>query len=736
VISSGGYFGEMALIYNSKRTATIRTLEKVVCWVLKGDKFRQAIQLVSSEKLQENKDFLKNFHFFNKLTDHQKDSLLSLLTVQEFSPGQRIVREQEKGSIIYIIKKGEVVVSIDGVQQRILGPGEYFGEQALIYKSLRTASVDAIGNVILLSLNSKELENLLGNELEYVIYKNSVRISIEKSHHISKLQKHQKEKIVEAVKIEHITENTKIIEKGEKNELVLILKGEIVVGKEKLGKFEMVGERDLFKQKTKKSKDLKSSSESVIARVTFDKIHEILGTSLKNSLKICKIFRILKKIQIFRNIPGGKLESLISKFSIEKFGMNKVIFEQGEIGEKFFIIKKGEVVVQVDGQFIREVVRHDYFGERSLVLSEARTATVISKSCTCWVLHKQDFLDIITTEARSLILKRIDLQNDSVTLKDLKLLKRLGKGTFGNVFVAFSTKSKLIYALKTVEREKIERYEIHKNLTQEKKIMLLLDHPFIVKLVKTFKDRLRVYFLMELVQGIDLFDLLRKFNSWEEEKTRFYSACLVLVLEHIHERGVIYRDLKPENVIIDHDGYPKVIDFGLAKIIQGRTYSVAGSSHYMAPEVIKGIGYGLEADCWSLGIIIYEILCNKVPWGEHEKDPMEVYNSIIKDKLVFPQYVQSPYTVKFIEKLLNRNPALRGKIENIKKDAWFSSVDFDELIEKNVKPPFKPCVEDYSKIVKSDVLKKQDFDKFIRKYEDCWKQMRKEELNYTWDFEF
>jgi cGMP-dependent protein kinase len=241
---------------------------------------------------------------------------------------------------------------------------------------------------------------------------------------------------------------------------------------------------------------------------------------------------------------------------------------------------------------------------------------------------------------------------------------------------------------------------------------------------------------MELVQGIDFFDLLRCFKLWEEESARFYVSCLVLILEYLHERKVAYRDLKPENIIIDQDGYPKLIDFGLAKVIQGRTYSIAGSTHYMAPEVIKGLGYGLEADYWSLGVIIYEILCNKVPWGEYENDPMEVYNLIINGKLTLPQTLKNNHVVKLVQKLLNHTPACRGSIESIKKDVWFISISFNCLIEKNVHPPFKPDVEVYSRLIKSSIFMQKDLGKFILKYEDDRKQFEKDRNDKDWDFEF
>mmetsp|Transcript_2557 Transcript_2557/g.2348 ORF Transcript_2557/g.2348 Transcript_2557/m.2348 type:complete len:192 (-) Transcript_2557:425-1000(-) len=188
------------------------------------------------------------------------------------------------------------------------------------------------------------------------------------------------------------------------------------------------------------------------------------------------------------------------------------------------------------------------------------------------------------------------LQDNTISLADLAPVKLLGKGTFGNVFLTVHKKSQIPYALKTVSRAKIRAYEIYSNLVLERNILLQIDHPLIMKLVKTFKDRDRVYYLTEFVRGNDLFDVINELRIMNDKNARFYAGCLLIILEHLHERNIIYRDLKPENIMIDEDGYPKLIDFGTAKIVDGRTYSIIGTPHYMSPEVIKGGGYGLSAD--------------------------------------------------------------------------------------------------------------------------------------------
>jgi len=117
---------------------------------------------------------------------------------------------------------------------------------------------------------------------------------------------------------------------------------------------------------------------------------------------------------------------------------------------------------------------------------------------------------------------------------------------------------------------------------------------------------------------------------------------LIEILSHLHERDIIYRDLKPENIMIDEEGYPKLIDFGTAKIVHGRTYTIVGTPHYMAPEIITVKGYGVTADYWSLGIMLYEFLCGGLPFGDEDEDPYVIYEKVLNGQLKFPAWVENP----------------------------------------------------------------------------------------------
>ena len=222
------------------------------------------------------------------------------------------------------------------------------------------------------------------------------------------------------------------------------------------------------------------------------------------------------------------------------------------MGDAFFIVKSGQVQVVKDAQVLRTIAKNDFFGERSVLLNEVRTASVVSAgNSECWVLHQKDFLSIVDESLTKQLVKRIQLQDDTVSLAELSVVKVLGRGMFGSVYLVIHRGKQTLYALKTVPRVKVRLYDIAENLQLERQLLLQIDHSFIMKLVKTFKDDRRVYFLTEFVNGQDLFDVIRVLGLLKESETKFYAACLLLILEHLHDRSIIYRDLKPENVMVD-----------------------------------------------------------------------------------------------------------------------------------------------------------------------------------------
>ena len=549
---------------------------------------------------EENKAFIESVSVFSILKPSQIEALVGSLKTLAFKSGQVIVKEGDLGDLLFIIKEGVVSCTRKNVEIKKFVKGEYFGEQALIYNSPRIATCVAMTDTKCLSINRDALNTALGSQLEYIIIKNSESITIEKNEILNKLSSTQAESLINSAQIKKYTTGEVIIKAGTlKSEfLLMILKGTLKLDSQSFNKFECLGaaeiaenSEDIYEQ------DLVSEEETDIAIISKKDFENCIGGDYKSVTNNNEALKVLKKVQILRGLSEEKFCGLIAALKIEKYSEGDTIVQQNSPGDSFYIVKSGKVEVKIDEHFVRTITKHDYFGERSVIFNQKRTATVVaSENVECWVLFQSDFLRVIDTGLRNQLMKKIELQDDNLVLSDLAIIKVLGKGMFGNVFLAVHKTKKVVYAIKTVDRKKINAYDLYESINLERTILMQLDHIFIMKLVKTLKDPQRIYFVLEYVRGMDLFDVLRAMNTVSESDSKFFTACLIVIFSHLHERDIIYRDLKPENVVVDEEGYLKLIDFGTAKIVKTRTYTIVGTPHYMAPEVIIRKGYGCAVD--------------------------------------------------------------------------------------------------------------------------------------------
>lgn len=201
----------------------------------------------------------------------------------------------------------------------------------------------------------------------------------------------------------------------------------------------------------------------------------------------------------------------------------------------------------------------------------------------------------------------VDAKN-SIKLDDFDLDRTIGTGSFGRVMIVNLKRDRTKrYAMKMLKKENIVKMKQVEHTLNERKILSAIDFPFIVKLAYSFKDTSNLYMILEYVTGGEMFTHLRKTGRYSEENACFYASQIVLAFEYLHFLNIVYRDLKPENVLYDSNGYIKITDFGFAKIIKDRTWTLCGTPEYLAPEIILSRGYNKAVDWWALGVIIYEM---------------------------------------------------------------------------------------------------------------------------------
>ena len=294
----------------------------------------------------------------------------------------------------------------------------------------------------------------------------------------------------------------------------------------------------------------------------------------------------------------------------------------------------------------------------------------------------------------------------NVSLEDFKVLKILGRGAFGKVYLVKFNKTNQLYAMKSIKKIYLNDQNEINNVFSQKKIIQKLNYPFLIDIYLAFKTDDRIYFIMNVVQGENLCEYLRKHINFDEKSVKFYAAIIGLTIQYLHDNGISYRELRPDNIIIDKTGYLKISSFKMGKLFKLKSSFtiVKESSEYLAPEVVSSNDCKSDADWWSYGIILYELLYGIPPF--YNDDDNNIRDQIKKNELRFPKTPSvNKNTKDFIKKLLIKNPTNRlghaKGFEEIKKHEFFKGLNFDNLINKTIEAEYKPTIE-------GDILKQKE----------------------------
>lgn len=279
---------------------------------------------------------------------------------------------------------------------------------------------------------------------------------------------------------------------------------------------------------------------------------------------------------------------------------------------------------------------------------------------------------------------------------DFENIKVLGVGSYGKVILVREKKTGKLFAQKQLKKASliIQTKTVERTIN-EKTILESVHHPSIVKLFYAFQDHSKLYLILEYLQGGELFQHLQQEKFLSENNASLYLAQMILALEHLHDIGIVYRDLKPENCLLDSDGYLVLTDFGLSKVglnDDELCTSLIGTPEYMAPEILQDVPYDYAVDFWSLGCVMFDMLTGSPPFtGNNNK---KIYDKIVANKLKIPFYL-SQEAKDLLLRLLKKNPQKRlANIEALKKHPFFRKIDWKEIGERSFVPPIIPIITD------------------------------------------
>lgn len=649
-LGEGDYFGEMALKNNAKRSATITAKGEVQTLVLQREdfeelfgnriKFPKRTAISAETRNRENSDVkapanaqrtktaaqrerivqvIKENILFQKLSLDQCNDIVDFMWLREVVAGETIIQQGDTGDNFYVIEKGSfnILVAPEHDPTRpskvaVFGPGQAVGELALMYNAPRAATVQA--------------------SVESLVW--------------------------------------------------------------------------------------------VVDRATFrDKVTQ------SNRQKIKQYEEFLSCVESLRSLLSVERAQIAEALEEVSFQDGDKIVTQDESGDSFFILKQGKVVATIETDGVAKEVQvygpGDYFGERALIKSEPRAATCSAVGpCDVLKLDRDSFVRMLgsledifhdkeagyqrvrasvdagseygrTSSPGSLNgIEFSSLDTDPPKKEDLVSLGVLGHGSYGTVILVKDSRTAMTYALKSVWKAQITKLGQEDHIMNEKRVMSMLNHPFIVRLHTTYQDKDRLYFLLEPSLGGELFRLLRARRHFTEDQARFFSAAVVLAFDFMHQKNIIYRDLKPENLLLDNDGYLKITDFGFAKILKGRTYTFCGTPDYLAPEVVSASGHGKGVDWWCMGILIYEMLQGIAPF--FDDDMMKICHKILYGQVSFPAHFSKEaksIVRKFLDKKASKRLGrLKGGVKLIEQQAFFKGFDWEAFMAKQMKAPFIPTV--------------------------------------------
>ncbi|EFA12840.1 cGMP-dependent protein kinase, isozyme 1 [Tribolium castaneum] len=432
----------------------------------------------------------------------------------------------------------------------------------------------------------------------------------------------------------------------------------------------------------------------------------------------------LRSVPLLQNLSNEVLAKIADVLEVEFYPAGVYIIRQGANGDTFFIISSGSVKVtqrkqgsMEDEEEIRILQRGDYFGEQALLKEDCRTANIIAMNpgVECLTLDRESFKQLIgdlseIKEKNYGDEQRLNRQINStcaenseydyISLDDLEVIATLGIGGFGRVeLVQYVHNPSLTFALKCLKKQHIVDTQQQDHIFSERNIMMSCRSSFICRMYKTFKDSKYVYMLLEACLGGEVWTILRDRGCFDEDTTKFITGCVLEAFDYLHSRGIIYRDLKPENLLLDANGYVKLVDFGFSKRLgySSKTWTFCGTPEYVAPETILNKGHDRAVDYWALGILMHELLTGNPPFTA--SDPMKTYNLILKgiDMIDFAKHHIGRAAQSLIKKLCRDAPSERlgyqkGGIQDIKKHKWFQGFDWDGLVNQTLPSPIRQPV--------------------------------------------
>ena len=741
LLNQGSIFGELALMkHNIKRTYTAIAVTNLSFFTIDRNFF---------EKIKSNyiEKIPFNFELFNYLPEEQKENLELLVNTIEFKKNEKI--NNLKG-LFWIQKGGISFNNVTGKEKDVYEKGEFFGMLRYLYnnninsitsnnsqeekteKDFYISSVLAEKNNINLEIAAKEdtvcnvISDMAFIEVFGLEYKSKILMPFfEKTileHRYFKNIFSESNNVKEIINLFHIKEykNNDMLSSALPDDIpkkiIIIIEGQacIYCGNEAekniIAPSQIIGEGIILGEEQKNI--IVESNHLISLEFSWDLFKEkinFIGSTLGEWINN------LNSIYFFRGLPIYKLVDIAKNIKINKYKEGDKIIKKTEKVEYVYFIYKGSLTLDIDDEFIQEYHKNNSFGEIFIFNGKPSFGEIIvtdkgeqgyKNECTLYKISKNYFFELLSDPILNLrTKKKLCLEDTEIFPKDLYYIATLHKGPTSNIYLVHNKIyvyiMKAIYIQTFYQSSAFEGGKPVRNVLNEKDASKILDNPFLMKYVKTLKNDNWCFFISEFINGILLSEYIRMCKPFNNISiTRFYSICFMIMLEALQNIGIIHRDIKQDNIIIEKNGYPKLIDFSCCKkILKGKTGTLIGTPYFMAPEILTGKKYSYSCDYWSVGVLIFYLYYGEYPFGNDSSQPVDIYKEIINKEIEFRDCKKSGYyeneinLQKFIRSLLEKDEKARiNNINQVKDFDFFKNIDFDKIKRQEIKPPFIPEV--------------------------------------------
>lgn len=721
-LTSGDYFGEGALLRNEPRRATIKASAPLSALTISQEKFQE---LALHERLQfrrkaiweggpnrrevpvrpptkktaQEQNLIKNAIRKNKtlcgmvsLSNQRMQELADRFWRETVPANKELLTQGDPiADYFYIVQSGVFEVVEDGQKVFTARAGDSFGERALLYSMPRKNTVTSLEQSKVWVIDRGQFKNMLvqvseDKLREYVTYLDDTRF-------LKHLLPDEKLAIARAMNQMNFKKGDAIFNQGEEGyQFYILYDGEVSVQRDGSEVMRMEAGKEDPPRGASGAGGHVGGEASVQSLGGEASVRSLGGTSGRSGVSRNSLALQLPRVRCVGERALLEPELRQASVVVVSDTARAMVLDRASV-EALLGPLEGIFALPQWAQHLpvclpcQDFARVRRAHQRTTKATEVRSLQQQGSTVSTALRRQSTQLGVQGLEARP----------DRILKANLVRIGFLGGGGFGTVELWEHKLTGQTYALKTLNKGHITREGMQQRVLTEKLVLNMVDSPFIVTLYETYNDPLNLFFLMEAALGGELHNTYKRKRLYGSvEHARYYAACVALAFWHLHDRFIIYRDLKPENLLLSALGHVKVADFGLSKLVMGKTFSICGSPDYFAPELVDQTGHTLALDWWQLGVLVYELLTGQPPFqAEHVTATyLKVMDGI--DKVAFPSTVQGA-AADLVRALLQRDPAERlpmlpGGAANLQGHGWYAGFDWRALEDLRLAPPFRPEV--------------------------------------------